>query len=150
VQKAAIKYAEVEPKKIENWRRQARLKAIMPEFDLDYDKTVTTALGAGYDRVQVGPRDWGLSLKWDLGELIWNDDQTSIDVRSRLMVQLRDDVLDEVTRLYFERRRLQNELFLQPPVDLNKKLEKELRLEELTASIDASTGGYFSRSLNRD
>jgi hypothetical protein len=30
--------------------------------------------------------DWNVSLSWDLGELIWNGDQTSIDVRSKLMV----------------------------------------------------------------
>jgi len=40
-------------------------------------------------------------------------------------MQLRDDILDEVTRLYFERGRLQ----------------------ELTADIDGLTGGYLSRRL---
>ena len=60
IQQEAIRYAEVYPEKIANWRKQARIKALMPELTLDYDKTVTTALGATYDRVQVGPRDWGL------------------------------------------------------------------------------------------
>lgn len=54
--------------------------------------------------------DWGVTLSWNLGELIWNDDQTSIDVRSRLMVELRDDILDEITKLYFERLRVKMEL----------------------------------------
>ncbi|MCM8765785.1 MAG: hypothetical protein NC920_02950 [Candidatus Omnitrophica bacterium] len=147
VQKEAIRYAEVYPEKIKNWRTQVRLKAFVPEFDLDYYKTVTTALGATYDRVQVGPRDWSVSLKWNLGNLIWSTDQTSIDVRSRLMVQLRDDILDEVNRLYYERRRVKLSLLLEPPQDLKQRLEKQIRLEELTAGIDALTGGYFSRRL---
>ena len=146
IQKEAIKYGEVYPEKIARWRKQARLKALMPELSLDYDKTLTTALGATYDRVQVGPRDWGLSLKWDLGDLIFSTEQTSIDVRSRLMVQLRDDILNEVTRLYFERKRLQLELS-QNILQTKTIKEKELRLEELTALIDGLTNGYLSRRL---
>ena len=63
------------------------------------------------------------------------------------MVQLRDDVLDEVTRLYFERRKLQIELMTSPPKEINAKLEKILRLQELTAGVDALTGGYLSKRL---
>ena len=66
---------------------------------------------------------------------------------SYLVVQLRDDVLDEVTRLYFERRRLQINLFLDPPKELKDKIEKDLRLQELTAGVDALTGGYLSGAL---
>jgi hypothetical protein len=63
------------------------------------------------------------------------------------MVQLRDDILDEVTKLYFERRRTQIELLTQPPKNEKSKIEKELRLQELTASIDALTGGYLSKNI---
>lgn len=148
IQQQAIKYAEVYPEKIANWRKQARIKALLPDLTLDYDKTVTTALGATYDRVQVGPRDWGLNLKWDLGDLIFSAEQTSIDVRSRLMVQLRDDIINEVTRLYFERKRLQQELSEAGALNGKAKAEKELRLEELTALIDGLTGGCLSQGLH--
>ncbi|MBI5663864.1 MAG: hypothetical protein HZC49_02055 [Nitrospirae bacterium] len=92
-------------------------------------------------------KDWAISLTWKLGELIWNDDQTSIDNRSKLMVQLRDDVLNEVTRLYFERRRLQINSVMSPPADNRDIIEKDLRLQELTANIDALTGSYLSSRL---
>ena len=147
IQQKAIRYAEVYPEKISDWRKQARLKALMPELTLDYDKTVATGIAGSYDKVLVGPRDWGLSLKWDIGDLVFSTEQTSIDVRSRLMVQLRDDILDEVTRLYFERRRLQLELASQDSLSPKARSEKELRLEELTASIDGLTGGYLSERL---
>lgn len=147
VQREAIKYAEVYPEKIKNWRTQARLKAFVPEFDLNYYKTISIYGGATYERVIIGPRDWNFSLKWDLGDFIWSTDQTSIDVRSRLMVQLRDDILDEVNRLYYERRRVKLSLLLDPPQDLKQRLEKQIRLEELTAGLDALTGGYFSKRL---
>ena len=79
--------------------------------------------------------------------MVFSSEQTSIDVRSRLMVQLRDDILDEVTRLYFERRRLQLELASQDSLSPKARSEKELRLEELAASIDGLTGGYLSERL---
>jgi hypothetical protein len=142
VQNKAIQYAEVHPEKIQTWRKQAKIKNLLPELSVDYDKTVNYDSGA--DRYYVGPYDWGLSLKWDLGDLIWNPSQTSIDVRSKLMVQLRDDIMNEITRTYFERRRLQIETYLSPPRDIKQILEKDLRIQELTADLDALTGGYFS------
>ena len=57
--------------------------------------------------------------------------------------------MNEITRTYFERRRLQIETLASPPQDLKLSLEKELRLQELTADIDALTGGYFSKSLEK-
>lgn len=147
IQEKAIRYAEVYPEKISNWRKQARLKAFLPELDLSYDKTVFTSTSFPQGRGFVGPLDWGISLSWDLGDLIFSTEQTSIDARSRLMVQLRDDILDEVTRLYFERRRLQLELASQDSLSPKARNEKELRLEELAASIDGLTGGYLSERL---
>ena len=82
--------------------------------------------------------------------LIWNSDQTSIDTRSKLMAELRDDIMNEVTRTYFERRRLQIDLLVSPPKDFKTGLEKELRLQELTADIDALTGSYFSAHIKKE
>ncbi len=73
VQKAAIKYAEVNPDKIKNWRMRARVKAFLPEVSVDYDKTINYDSGA--DKYYIGPYDWGVGVKWDLGEIIWNHTQ---------------------------------------------------------------------------
>lgn len=156
IQQATINYAEVSPDKIKWMRRAAQNKALLPKVSLGLDGDVgrTIDLDRGGtttpDFYIEGPRDkdrgWDISLSWDLGELIWNDDQTNIDVRSRLMVQLRNDVLDEVTKLYFERKRLQIELLKDPPDD-NKRVLKQLRFDELTANIDSLTGGYLSECL---
>jgi len=171
VQLAAMKYAEVEPEKIENWRKQAAKRAILPKvtvsMDTDRNRTVSNSIWGTYSsyssvnvvsvpgRYYVGPDDetryrnnnWGVSLTWDFGDLIWNADQTSIDVRSRLMVQLRNDILDEVTKLYFERIRVKAELKSLDIGDKKKKPEKELRIRELNAYLDGFTGGYFSSHI---
>ena len=157
IQQVAINYAEVSPDKIRWMRRSAQHKALLPKvslgFDRDIDRTIDLDRGGTNDPdfYIEGPRErsfgWGVDLSWDLGELIWNDDQTNIDVRSRLMVQLRNDVLDEVTKLYFERKRLQAELLQNPVENSSKRALKQLRFDELTANIDGLTGGYMSENL---
>ena len=156
IQEVAIKYAEVHPEKIIKWRQAAKVNALFPRLSFGIDKDYDGNLHwdtAGVDTWLIGPDDestgWDITCTWDLGDLIWNPSQTSIDVRSKLMVQLRDDILDEITRLYFERRRLQVELVQNPPKNINEFLKKELRLQELTANIDAMTGGYLSEEIAR-
>ncbi|MBL7152024.1 MAG: hypothetical protein ISS89_05530 [Candidatus Omnitrophica bacterium] len=157
VQKAAIKYAEVSPEKISFWRKQAAAKAILPKLSAGVGRDTGDlwhweggSTTKAYDDVLIKGRDaldWDVSLSWDLSELIWNPDQTSIDVRSKLMVQLRQDVLDEVTKLYFERIRVKMELDNLSIEDRKRRFEKELKLQELTAQLDGLTGGYFSSQI---
>ncbi len=157
VQEQAVRYAEVEPEKIINWRKLAAKRSILPKVSVGIGRNVTdlwhweggSSTVCGDDRLVRGQDalEWDLSLSWDLSELIWSSDQTSIDVRSRLTVQLREDILDEVTKLYFERIRIKMELDNLSIEDRNKRLGKELKLRELTASLDALTGGYYSECL---
>jgi hypothetical protein len=160
VHKMAIEYAEVSPEKIKAWRKGAMWKAILPRLSVNvsesYDDNIEIYKNSSTSYVVTGPRergnDWGIDFTWDLSDLVWNDAQTSIDVRSRLMVQLRDDILEEVTRLYFERKRLIKEAEKYSKKTLQEKpkyiSEKDLRIEELTAYIDALTGGRFSEALS--
>jgi photosystem II stability/assembly factor-like uncharacterized protein len=83
VQRAAIRYAEVHPNKIKNWRNEARMRALLPDVDLSYDKNVSVSTST--NSFTVGPKDWGVGFSWDVGDLVFSDDQTNIDVRSRLM-----------------------------------------------------------------
>jgi len=157
LQKAAIDFAEVNPEKIKNWRTQARLKALMPKVSCGMDSNRSTNYqiytSATKDYVVGGPDDisggWDFSISWDLGDLVWGTDQTSIDVRSRLMVQLRNDILDDLRRAYYERRRVQYELAAEPPQDPKVRFEKELRLSELTQAIDDLTGNYLSENARK-
>ena len=118
--------------------------------DLRHWETGSTAK-SGDDILNKGKDsiEWDISLSWDLGQLIWNNDQTSIDARSRLMAELRDNILDEVTKLYFERLRVKMELDYLSIEDSKKRFEKELKLQELTALIDAFTDGYFSQQITK-
>ncbi|MDD5136298.1 MAG: hypothetical protein PHN63_02990, partial [Candidatus Omnitrophica bacterium] len=157
LQQAAIRFSDVSPEKIRSWQRESRLKALVPKV----------AVGAGNNRSSnteiytsatreyavVGPEDYSskldFSVSWDLGGLIWSDDQTNIDVRSRLNTQLRNDILDDLRRAYYERKRLQFELIASPPRDPKARFERELRIQELTQSIDDLTGNYLSDNMKK-
>ena len=133
-----LKYNEIDPSKISWWRRRAKLRALMPEVDVDYDKTIYGTYSSG-GQSYVGPTDWGVGFSWDVGDLIWSGDETTIDVRSKLNTQLRIDILDEVNRVYFELKRL--------VIKKELKQDDQLRAEELVASLDAYTGGWFSMQI---
>ncbi|MFH1691509.1 MAG: hypothetical protein ABIC68_02925 [Candidatus Omnitrophota bacterium] len=144
VQKKAIAYSETSNKKINDWRRRANVKAMLPKLTFGYDNNVYGSYNGNF---AIGPNSWDVNVSWDLSELIYNSDQTTIDNRSKLMVQLRNDILAEVTSLFFERRRLQVELIVKDDLSAQDKLDKELRISELTALLDRLTGGFYSKSL---
>jgi hypothetical protein len=151
VHQNAISANEVSADKITRWRQAAALKPLFPTIKLDYDKTIYGSYTDG-GQFAVGPTDWGVSFSWDVGDLIWNPSQTSIDTRSRLNTKLRIDILEEVNRVYFERLRFIMELE-KLPLSEAELLEKELRARELTAVLDYYTGGAFSKrleELNKD
>jgi hypothetical protein len=157
VQRAAIEYAQVGSEKISQWRKDAAKKAFLPKINVGLNRNTTdlwhweggSTTKSDDDVLRRGrdSLDWDVSLSWDLSDLIWNDAQTNIDVRSKLMVELRDDILDQVNKLYFERLRVKNELENLPFEDKRKRFEKKLRLQELAASLDALTSGYYSEQL---
>ncbi len=153
VQGAAIAYAEVDPQKILRWRSLARWRAFVPTFKVDLDQgrdaNIVSSTTSGTTKFTLGPEHRSFSLgfgfSWDLGDFIWSSDQTAIDVRSRLMVQLRQDLLEELTRVYFERKRLLAEFDGHPTGDPILQKERSVRIEELSAYLDAMTGGWFSK-----
>ncbi|MCM8792769.1 MAG: hypothetical protein NC826_06515, partial [Candidatus Omnitrophica bacterium] len=144
VQKRALAYAGiVEPKTIEKHRILARLKAILPTLNIDYDKTITYYSNTNFTRFAEGPIDWGISLTWNLSDLIWSEQQRLIDGQIRLLIELRNDLLEEVNKLYFERLRIKKEI-LEGKLSANQRMDKIIRLKELTAYLDGLTGGNFS------
>jgi ligand-binding sensor domain-containing protein len=144
IQEAALRYNEVHPEKIRRWRNALKIRALFPQISLDYDKTIN--YDSGSDRYYIGPRDWGISFSWDVGDLIWNPYEDDVDVRSKLTTQLRLDILDEINRVYFERLRIKYQI-LSSSLSQEDLFKKKLRLKELTAILDGYTGGYFSRRL---
>jgi len=155
VQQQAIDYMRVHPQEVDSWRVRARTNALAPRLttqvqgDLNDDRRTVEKPGdptiVSQDNDQSGRLVIGAA--WDLDRLIFEPQEMAVARESVRIANLRDRVLDEVTRRYFERRRLQVDLELSPPKDLADRVKKELRLQELTADMDAVTGGWFSQKL---
>jgi len=88
-----------------------------------------------------------LTLSWDLGDLAYHPEQIDVSREAREVIELRDDVLDELTQLYFERRRVLSELATQEDAEGPAALRLRLRADELAAGIDGWTGGWFSSQV---
>ena len=128
----------------------------------DYEKDLYESghdSGEGYGEdygeergVSTGYRDrelkgWQIELDWDLAEFLYNKDQLRISKEARDLVELRQDVLEQVTLYFFDRRTNRIDMILNPPADAYSRVEMLLQIQQLDASLDAMTGGYFTRTI---
>ena len=154
-QRAALEFFRIDFETVGSMRSRAGWKSIMPTvsgkyrqnqslIDLDkWDYMNFPGAQAGWDYVTFDVKEFEVAGTWDLSRLVFNPEV--LDVAS--LVVLQEAVLKEVTRIYYTRRRLQVDLIIAPPADVATLLSKELRVEELTATLDAMTGGFFSRTI---
>jgi hypothetical protein len=166
----AMSYAKLNPELIQRWLRASHSFAALPMLQLEYrvrsdwDRDFDYLDGNG-SPIQPGGNDAAIAVlqdggtgqdqfitaraRWDLNELVMSSESIRVINESQDIVKLRDKVLTEVTQLYFERRRVQVDTLLSPPSDVAGKVKAQIRLMELTASLDAYTGGRFSEALMR-
>lgn len=160
VQKEALGYFNIDKEAVLSFRKGAQLKALAPVLEIsggyayaDTDEATKQDPLYPYEKFGYWLEKYAAGYGWELrGKLAWNFPQLVfnaevLDVAS--LAGLVQGILKEVTRLYYMRRRLQLDLILNPPADEATRLTKELRLDELTALLDAMTGGYFQRELSR-
>jgi hypothetical protein len=157
VHERAMRYARVHPEILDSIYRRMHAAAILPRFrvkvdkDLERDEAYDFEAGAA-DRFGVDTDDdleTEFRAEWRLSDLVFTKEEVRMTRESGNLAELRADILDAVTKLYFERRRLQIELLLNPPVSIADAMNKELKLQELTAGIDALTGRWFSKALRK-
>lgn len=159
IQKAVLRYGNLTGGKIKRWHALSRAGAFLPGlsfgkgFSRDNNIDIDRAGTNDPDRFIYGPDDtgksWDVDLNWSLKDFLYSSDQTSIDSREKLMVELRSDMLAEAMRVYFERRRLQIDLVFHPAENDEGHWGKLLRIDELTALLDGMTNGYLSRRLEQ-
>ncbi len=123
--------------------------------DEGWSSSIRTRDDRGY-RTDLDTRDrdsrdtrWRVRLQWDLRDFLYDSDQTRISVEARRLVELRQDVLQEINTYFFDRRRAQIEMLFSPPDDVRSRIDLQLQIARVTASIDALTGGYLSAALEK-
>jgi len=169
VQQWASRYANLDPERVKRWLTQSSTFAALPQLQLEFRLRNDFDQGFEYfdelgldarapdgdyfpviqDADQGQTQEFKVRLVFDLDKLVMSSERIRVINEAQDIVKLRDQVLSEVTRLYFERRRLQAERLLAPKSDPLALVKEELRLMELTANIDALTGGAFSAGVAR-
>lgn len=157
---------------IKRWRRNSRLKALLPDIDIgvtaglarDYDQDVkdTIYTSASSGRYYIGPDERKLSesygrdleyvikFKWKLSDAIFTSDEVSVSNEAEDILDFKYRVLSDLRRVYFERRRLIAELYFLPAEDDYKKFELKNRIEELSAYLDMLSDGSFSKNIKKE
>ncbi|MEC8278135.1 MAG: helix-hairpin-helix domain-containing protein [Myxococcota bacterium] len=161
VQAMVMSYSRTNPDLVKSWLGAARRAYALPKVNLQYEKELDQVTRYDYivadgetdptrelDYAQAEDDDKVVvRLEWRLDKLVMSSEQIRVINEAQDVVKMREKLLDESTRLYFDRRRLQVEMQLNPPSSLREQIETELRLQEMTANLDALTGGQFSNSL---
>lgn len=155
LQKAALEYGRLTTRRMKGWEWRAKFRALVPTISLELDRSITNNIDLDRgstndpDVFLDGPdekdTDYGVSVDWDLADLIWNSTETSIEIRERALVDQREEILREVTRLYFEYKRISMESAMIPETDPVVALGKAIRCEEIVAQLDGLTGGFVSK-----
>ena len=168
VQQWAMDYASVSPETVRRWLKASKTFAALPQITFDYRLRDGWDQGFQYsnadgESASAAPEDehfavlddagkdqdmyYYVKARWDLNELVMSSERIRVINEAQDIVKLRDKILSEVTRAYFERRRVQVEMVLSPKRDTMGQVKEQLRLMELRAGLDAVTGGAFSQSL---
>ena len=170
VQKQALKFASLPTTgDYKRYRAQARLRNLIPRIGFDINTTGTNtdyyqfekgiatdiSLNNKFDagstnRLQKDDRSFKqLSILWNTNQFVYDDEIREILNQARLTANIKENLLDDVTRIYFQRRKLQLDNLQFPYKNPTEKLTKELEIAELTGQLDSRTGGWFSKETEK-
>jgi hypothetical protein len=156
-QKAAVRHGCLRRKQVRSWRGRVRNAAWLPEVKVGVDRShgaesrLKGEPGTSSEWAEQKGADlsYGMQARWSLDRLIFDPNELKVSREAQRLVELREEVAHQVTRVYYERRRLQVLDAIRPPRTLRSAALRRLALERLTAALDALTGGWFSRELRR-
>jgi len=162
VQRVALRYLGLGPERMRKLRAGVDRRGWLPSLELrssyrqgrrrvsdSYQTFSSGSLHRLLDhRVdRDGEAELSAVLRWEFGDLLYHPEAIDVSREHRAVIQLRDEVLDEVTQLYFERRRVLARLAAQADPTGPEAQSLRIRADELGSGLDAWTGGWWSRQL---
>lgn len=170
VQIEALKFSALPTNKdFKRYALQSRFRNLLPKFNLSYNNTDTFTNSLKMDLGLSSNTDFQNDLEtsksmsnqndkkdfkqflveWNTNNLLYDSEIKDLIGQARLTANIRENLLDDITRIYFDRRKLQLESLINPPKSEEEKLRSELQLAELTGQIDSRTGGWFSKEITK-
>jgi len=174
VQKHALNFAGLPTgTQFKKYRRGAKIRNLLPKFEAFVDKDTedilevetgaddsysssSNSLSSSADINNLDRSDSGLStglrFNWTLGNLLYDPEINDINTSARITTNVRENLLTEVTQIYFARKTLLYQLLKaqHDPLDDFVNFENKIKLEEYTAQLDARTGAWFSKQIPKD
>lgn len=160
LQRAAERQAGVQPERVRSWLGRVRKAPLLPALKARTSRglgAVEVIRGSdGIDRyVNTASDTWRFEVdaSWALDRLVFDRNELRISREAQRVGARREELLTEVARLYYARRRLQVEALLEaasaaPVTDAEARrteiIDRELEIAELTAVLDGLTGGALS------
>jgi hypothetical protein len=147
------------------YKRQARLRNVLPQVDTSFDNSdyalnsletrgsdqydsADSSINSSLDKNRKAAMDnefnTGFRFTWHLDRLIYDPEIIDIVNSARVSANIRENLLTELTQIYFQRKNLLSELMSNP---FSRTMTQKFKLQELTADIDARTGGWYSLAL---
>ncbi|NBV99880.1 MAG: hypothetical protein EBR67_10330, partial [Proteobacteria bacterium] len=147
------------------YKRQARLRNVLPQIDTSFDNSdyalssletrgsdqydsADSSINSSLDKNRKAAMDnefnTGFRFTWHLDRLIYDPEIIDIVNSARVSANIRENLLTELTQIYFQRKNLLSELMSNP---FSRTMTQKFKLQELTADIDARTGGWYSLTL---
>lgn len=153
------------------YKRQARMRNIIPDVDAFANKGIqnflsvetnandtfnssTSSISSDYEKNNLNKDDnninTGLKFTWKLGNLIYDPEINDINTSARITANIRENILTELTQIYYTRKELLYKLLDQSfHNELQEIFTEKLKLAEYTAQLDARTGAWFSAELEK-
>ena len=165
LQRAVLAYLDISPRRIRAIEERARHSAWIPEVratlsldrertrDSDHDEVFSSGRVRNlFDTASELENSVGLDVTfvWKLARSAEPDQALDISRERRQLVELRDQVMERVNRLYFERQRLILRLAALDAGVTAERAELMIRAGELVAHLDAWSGGAYSRLASLD
>ncbi len=158
VQKEALKYAHINNGRFESWISRAKNQAWLPKVYVkgqvrrkdknDYAKDVFSTGTFTDQGVTVEDQSYiEAKAEFDLRELVFHPDELRVNKEILTSVKDRKKLLEYITKLYFNRRKNQINLVLNPPRSSKGLLNAKMKIMQQTSIIDALTNGYFSKNI---
>ncbi len=159
VHRRTLERLGLEPREIDRLWRGLRRRGWLPSVTLhggvDYGSGQTRDYDESFSYGQLNrlnDRNWDrstgydarIALSWDFADLAYSPEAVDLSREARQVIGLRDNVLDEINQLYFDRQRALRALSAYADWSDPEAASLRLRALELAAGLDAWTGGWFS------
>lgn len=155
---AALDYANYRPGETERWKANVRRRNLLPtlkvmagqsQIGVDQNKTVTQVDRYGtssYDDIRGSDAikdvdSFRVELGWNLGNLLFDREETDISEETRRRAEYRNQLITDVTQLYYNRMELMIEQRMkQDMASVDETIRLSLRISELSALLNQICG----------